>query len=88
MTSTALGLVMVAGEPAGGFLAPVIARWACDTWGLQSAVYISAAGGVVVVLLSLGLRETAPAVLRRRAGAALPGPALAPETTSSGSGMA
>lgn len=65
--ATALGLVMGVGELAGGFLAPVIAGRASDVWGLQTAMFISAGGAVVVVLLSLGLRETAPRVLRRRA---------------------
>ncbi|MFE7116634.1 MFS transporter [Streptomyces sp. NPDC057654] len=65
--ATALGLVMGAGELAGGFLAPVIAGRASDAWGPQTAMFISAGGAVVVVLLSFGLRETAPEVLRRRA---------------------
>lgn len=65
--ATALGLVMGIGELAGGFLAPVIAGRASDVWGLQTAMFISAGGAVAVVLLSFGLRETAPRVLRRRA---------------------
>ncbi|MGP4046988.1 hypothetical protein [Streptomyces sp. 2A115] len=48
-----------------GFLAPVIAGRASDAWGLQTAVFISVGGAVV--LLAFGLRETAPRVLRRRA---------------------
>ncbi|MER6495944.1 MULTISPECIES: MFS transporter [Streptomyces] len=79
--ATALGLVMGVGELAGGFLAPVIAGRASDAWGLQTAMFMSAGGAVVVALLSLGLRETAPRVLRRRAertAAALgPGPVVA-----------
>ncbi|MDT0484299.1 MFS transporter [Streptomyces doebereineriae] len=69
--ATALGLVMGIGELAGGFLAPVIAGWASDNWGLQMAMYISAAGAGLVVLLALGLKETAPAVLRRKNAAAV-----------------
>ncbi|WP_020141022.1 MFS transporter [Streptomyces sp. 351MFTsu5.1] len=65
--ATALGLVMGVGELAGGFLAPVIAGRASDAWGLQTAMFMSAGGAVVVAVLSLGLRETAPRVLRRRA---------------------
>ncbi|WP_086837999.1 MFS transporter [Amycolatopsis kentuckyensis] len=67
--ATALGLVMGVGELAGGFLAPVVAGWASDAWGLRAAMFIAAGGAVVVAALSLGLRETAPAVLRRRATA-------------------
>jgi MFS family permease len=65
--ATALGLVMGVGELAGGFVAPVIAGWASDVWGLRAAMFIAAGGAVVVVALSFGLRETAPSVLRRRA---------------------
>ncbi|MDF5758289.1 MFS transporter [Spongiactinospora sp. TRM90649] len=64
--ATALGLIMGVGELAGGFLAPVIAGWASDQWGLSTAMFIAAGGAVLVVALSFGLRETAPAVLRRR----------------------
>jgi MFS family permease len=67
--ATALGLVMGVGELAGGFLAPVVAGWASDVWGLRTAMFIAAGGALVVAALSLGLRETAPAVLRRRAAA-------------------
>ncbi|KUM84179.1 MFS transporter [Streptomyces pseudovenezuelae] len=69
--ATALGLVMGVGELAGGFLAPVIAGRASDVWGLQTAMFISSGGAVAVVLLSFGLRETAPRVLRRRAARAV-----------------
>ncbi|WP_246530692.1 MFS transporter [Streptomyces bathyalis] len=65
--ATALGLVMGVGELAGGFLSPMIAGRASDAWGLEVAMFISAGGAVAVVLLSCGLRETAPRVLRRRA---------------------
>ncbi|MER7083284.1 Sugar phosphate permease [Saccharopolyspora kobensis] len=65
--ATALGLVMGVGELCGGFLAPMLAGWASDEWGLQTAMFIAAGGAVVVVLLSFGLRETAPLVLQRRA---------------------
>ncbi|MDH6513966.1 MFS family permease [Streptomyces sp. SAI-135] len=78
--ATALGLVMGVGELAGGFLAPVIAGRASDVWGLQTAMFISTGGAVAVVLLSFGLRETAPRVLRRRAeraAAVVPGAVVA-----------
>jgi fucose permease len=64
--ATALGIVMGVGEIAGGAIAPVIAGAASDAWGLQSAMYMSAGGAVIVVLLSFGLQETAPRVLLRR----------------------
>ncbi|MER6992590.1 MFS transporter [Saccharopolyspora hirsuta] len=64
--ATALGLVMGIGELCGGFLAPMLAGWASDEWGLQAAMFIAVGGAVVVTLLSFGLRETAPLALDRR----------------------
>ncbi|MFI0186258.1 MFS transporter [Streptomyces sp. NPDC017082] len=64
--TVALGLVMGVGELAGGFIGPLVAGLASDVWGLDAAMFISCGGAVAVVLLAVGLRETAPAVLRRR----------------------
>lgn len=64
--ATALGIVMGVGEISGGAIAPVIAGIASDAWGLQAAMFIAAGGAAIVVLLSLGLHETAPRVLERR----------------------
>ncbi|MEV4172665.1 MFS transporter [Nonomuraea sp. NPDC049709] len=67
--ATALGLIMGVGELAGGFLGPMVAGRAADQWGLQAAMFIAAGGALVVVALCFALKETAPAVLRRRAAA-------------------
>ncbi|WP_207954124.1 Scr1 family TA system antitoxin-like transcriptional regulator [Saccharopolyspora elongata] len=40
--ATALGLVMGVGELCGGFLGPLVAGWASDAWGLQTAMFIAA----------------------------------------------
>jgi fucose permease len=64
--ATALGLVMGVGEISGGAIAPVIAGVASDIWGLQAATFIAAGGAALVVVLSVGLHETAPRVLERR----------------------
>jgi predicted MFS family arabinose efflux permease len=64
--ATALGLVMGVGEIVGGFVAPIIAGAASDAWGLQAAMFMSAGGAVMVVLLAFGLHETAPRVLLKR----------------------
>ncbi|GAA1574597.1 MFS transporter [Actinomadura kijaniata] len=64
--ATALGVIMGVGELAGGFLGPLVAGRASDIWGLDAAMFIAAGGAALVVALSFGLRETAPAVLRRR----------------------
>jgi MFS family permease len=84
--ATALGIVMGVGEISGGAIAPVIAGIASDAWGLQAAMFIAAGGAAIVVLLSLGLHETAPRVLERRGivhaevpGVAEYGEPLAPE---------
>lgn len=65
----ALGLIMGAGELIGGFLAPTVAGFAADQYGLSVAMWTSAGGAIVACLLSMGLVETAPAALRRRKSA-------------------
>lgn len=65
--ASALGLIMGAGELIGGFLAPTVAGFAADRYGLQFAMWTSAAGAILACVLSFGLVETAPAVLRHRA---------------------
>ncbi|MDF3089184.1 MFS transporter [Burkholderia semiarida] len=65
--SSALGLIMGAGELIGGFVAPTVAGFAADKYGLQFAMWTSAAGAILACVLSFGLVETAPAVLRKRA---------------------
>ncbi|OXI31158.1 MFS transporter [Burkholderia sp. AU16741] len=65
--ASALGLIMGAGELIGGFVAPTVAGFAADSYGLQFAMWTSAAGAILACVLSLGLVETAPAVLHKRA---------------------
>jgi predicted MFS family arabinose efflux permease len=65
--ASALGLIMGAGELLGGFVAPTVAGFAADKYGLQFAMWTSATGAIVACVLSCGLVETAPAVLRKRA---------------------
>jgi MFS family permease len=65
--ASALGLIMGAGELIGGFVAPTAAGFAADRYGLSFAMWLSAGGAIVACLLSFGLLETAPAVLRKRA---------------------
>lgn len=64
LVATCLGLIMGIGEIFGGFVAPWIAGVLSDSFGLQVSMFISAAAAAVVVLLSLGLHETAPARVR------------------------
>ena len=65
LVATCLGLIMGVGEIVGGFVAPWLAGRLSDTFGLQISMFISSGAAVVVVLLSLALRETAPARVGR-----------------------
>ncbi|RQU87803.1 MFS transporter [Burkholderia cenocepacia] len=65
--ASALGLIMGAGELIGGFVAPTVAGFAADRYGLQFAMWTSTTGAILACVLSFGLVETAPAVLRKRA---------------------
>lgn len=65
----ALGLIMGAGELIGGFLAPTVAGFAADQYGLSVAMWTSAGSAIVACLLSTGLVETAPGVIRRNESA-------------------
>ncbi|BAW24038.1 MFS transporter [Pseudomonas putida] len=69
--ATAIGLVMGIGELIGGFVSPTLAGFAADSFGLPVVMWISCAGALFSALFSLFLRETAPAVVGRRAPAAV-----------------
>jgi MFS family permease len=58
--ATAIGMIMGVGEIAGGFVAPTVAGYAADLYGLQMPFWIAAAGAALACLLSLFLTETAP----------------------------
>ncbi|GAA4684117.1 MFS transporter [Nocardioides nanhaiensis] len=60
LVATCLGLIMGVGEIMGGFIAPWLAGVLSDSFGLQVSMFISSGAAVVVVVLSFGLRETAP----------------------------
>jgi MFS transporter, ACS family, hexuronate transporter len=65
--ATVLGLCMGTGEVLGGVLAPSIAGMAADRMGLTAPLWIMLGLTILSALLALGLRETAPRVLRRAA---------------------
>jgi ACS family hexuronate transporter-like MFS transporter len=67
--ATAMGLVVGAGEIAGGFLAPTLAGVLADTSSLATPILILAGCGLASGLLGLLLTETAPSKLARRAPA-------------------
>lgn len=58
--ATAIGMIMGVGEIAGGFVAPTVAGYAADLYGLQMPFWIAAVGAALACLLSLFLTETAP----------------------------
>ena len=65
--ATALGMIMGIGELVGGFVAPTIAGFAADRYGLSIVMWMSCGGALLAALLSLFLKETAPAALARKA---------------------
>lgn len=65
--ATALGMIMGLGELIGGFVAPTIAGFAADRFGLSIVMWMSCGGALLAAFFALFLRETAPAVLARRA---------------------
>lgn len=64
--ATALGMIMGLGELVGGFVAPTIAGFAADRFGLSIVMWMSCGGALLAAVLALFLKETAPAVLARR----------------------
>jgi ACS family hexuronate transporter-like MFS transporter len=66
LTATALGLIMGMGEGVGGVLSPTLAGYAADRFGLQAPLWLMCALPLAASMLALGLRETAPRVVRAR----------------------
>ena len=64
--ATALGLIMGLGELIGGFVAPTIAGFAADRFGLSIVMWMSCGGALLAAVFSLFLKETAPALTARR----------------------
>lgn len=60
--ATALGLIMGLGELIGGFVAPTIAGFAADRFGLSIVMWMSCGGALLAAFFSLFLEETAPAL--------------------------
>jgi predicted MFS family arabinose efflux permease len=64
--TTAMALVMGMGEVLGGVFSPTLAGWAADRAGLTAPLWIMIGLCVAAGILSLAMRETAPAALKRR----------------------
>jgi len=69
LRASALGLCMGTGEILGGVASPSLAGLAADHAGLQAPLWIMVGLAIIGALLALGLRETAPRVLARKAAA-------------------
>lgn len=59
--ATAVAMTQLVGEIVGGTIAPSLAGFAADKWGLQAPMYIAFGGALVSGFIAFGLRETAPA---------------------------
>jgi MFS family permease len=65
LVSTAVGIIAGAGEIFGGGVAPIIAGFVADHYGIQRVLYIGLVGCGSAIFISLLLTETAPRVGRR-----------------------
>jgi MFS family permease len=60
LISSAIGVVVGAGEIFGGGIAPTIADFVARAYGLPSVLYVALTGVVLGIVVCLFLRETAP----------------------------
>ncbi|WP_434665482.1 MFS transporter [Paraburkholderia sp. A3BS-1L] len=74
MVSTSIGLVVGAGEIFGGGVAPALAGFVASHFGIQNILWLPIGAVVLGVLVSMLLKETAPAALRRGLAATPAGP--------------
>ena len=61
-----LGLIMGISELVGGFVAPVVAGWSADQFGLDASFFIAAGAAIIGGLMAFLLYETAPAILNKK----------------------
>ena len=64
LMSTASGIVVGTGEIFGGGIAPVIAGYVAQHYGIQYILHLAAGALVVGLVVALSLKETAPSKLR------------------------
>ena len=65
LVSSAIGIVVGAGEIFGGGVAPSIAGFIAQNYGIQNILYLALSGVVLGVFVCLFLTETAPGKIRR-----------------------
>ncbi|UOF90323.1 MFS transporter [Fodinisporobacter ferrooxydans] len=59
--ASAVAMTQLVGELVGGTIAPSIAGFAADSFGLQAPLWIAFAGALISGFVAFGLKETAPA---------------------------
>jgi MFS family permease len=67
LNATAMGFNAAFGELLGAGAMPVLIGWAADKFGLVVLPWVLAGSAMLAVLLTLGLRETAPRLIARTA---------------------
>jgi MFS family permease len=67
LVSSAIGIVVGAGEIFGGGIAPGIAGFIAKNYGIQNVLYLALAGVAAGIVVCLFLKETAPRKLREPA---------------------
>jgi predicted MFS family arabinose efflux permease len=66
LISSAIGIVVGAGEVFGGGVAPAIAGFVAKNYGIQNILYLPLIGVTVGVIVCLFLKETAPRKIKSR----------------------
>jgi MFS family permease len=67
MAASAVGIVSGAGEVFGGGIAPIVAGFVADRYGIQHVLYLGLAGCIFAIAVGLFLVETAPRIVVQRA---------------------
>jgi len=65
--SSAIGIVVGAGEIFGGGVAPSLAGYIAQNYGIQNVLYLALVGVATGVFVCLFLKETAPRKVHREA---------------------
>jgi predicted MFS family arabinose efflux permease len=68
LISSAIGIVVGAGEIFGGGIAPVIAGYVAQRYGIQNILYLALAGVALGILVCVFLKETAPRKIQAQLG--------------------
>jgi MFS family permease len=69
LVSSAIGMVVGAGEIFGGGIAPILGGYIAQNYGIENILYLALSGVVFGIVVSAFFRETAPNKVQRFAGA-------------------